>query len=91
MDFNATGQLLIMYSACVKYLRKNGNTLMQLISYLYRSRKTVIRLGGRGEFGGGGRGMDSIDLAQDSERWRVLVKAAMNLRVPQNAGNFLTS
>lgn len=33
--------------------------------------------------------MDSIDLAQDSERWWVLVKAAMNLRVPQKAGNFL--
>lgn len=37
----------------------------------------------------GGGGMDSIDLAQDSERWWVLVKAAMNLRVPQKAGNFL--
>jgi hypothetical protein len=34
--------------------------------------------------------MDWIDLAQDSDRWRVLVKAVMNLRVPQNAGKFLT-
>jgi len=27
-------------------------------------------------------GMDWIELAQDRERWRALVKAIMNLRVP---------
>jgi hypothetical protein len=27
-------------------------------------------------------GMDWIELAQDMERWRVLVNAVMNLRVP---------
>jgi len=32
--FDATGQLLIMYSAFVKYLIKNGNTMKQCISYL---------------------------------------------------------
>ena len=36
-------------------------------------------------------GMDWIDLAQDRDRWRALMKAVMNLRVPYNAGNFLTS
>jgi hypothetical protein len=35
--------------------------------------------------------MDWIGLAQDTERWRALVIAVMNLRVPQNARNFLTS
>ena len=27
-------------------------------------------------------GMDRIDLAQDSDRWRALVNVVMNLRVP---------
>jgi len=34
MDFDATGQLMIIYSAFVKYLRKNGNTMKQRISSL---------------------------------------------------------
>ena len=28
VDFDATGQLLIIYCAFVKYLRKNGNNMM---------------------------------------------------------------
>ena len=35
--------------------------------------------------------MDWIGVAQDRDRWRTLVSAVMNLRVPWNAGNFLTS
>jgi hypothetical protein len=33
VDFDAAGQLLIIYSAFVKYLRKNGNTMKLYISY----------------------------------------------------------
>jgi len=35
-------------------------------------------------------GMDSIEVAQDKDRWRELLSMVMNLRVPYNAGNFLT-
>jgi len=36
-------------------------------------------------------GIDWIELAQNWDRWRALVNAVMNLRVPLNTGNFLTS
>jgi hypothetical protein len=35
--------------------------------------------------------MDWIELAQDWDRWREVVNGEMNIRVPQNAGNFLIS
>jgi hypothetical protein len=39
----------------------------------------------------GWKGMDWIDLAQDVDRWRAHIYAVMNLQVPNNVGNFLTS
>jgi hypothetical protein len=36
-------------------------------------------------------GFDWIDLAEDRDRWRAVVNAVMNLPVPQNVGNFLSS
>jgi hypothetical protein len=38
----------------------------------------------------GWEGMDWIDLAQHRDQWRALVNTVMNLRVPENAGNFLS-
>jgi len=34
VDFDVIGQIQIIYSAFIKYLRKNGNTMMQCISSL---------------------------------------------------------
>jgi len=39
----------------------------------------------------GCEGMDWINVAQDRDRWQALVNAVINLQVPYNAGNFLTS
>jgi hypothetical protein len=35
-------------------------------------------------------GMDWIDVAQDRNQWRALGNTVMNLRVPLNAGKFLS-
>jgi len=36
-------------------------------------------------------GIDWIDLAQDRDRWPVLVNEAMNFQVPFTTGNCMTS
>jgi hypothetical protein len=36
-------------------------------------------------------GMGWIELAKERDTWRAIVNGVMNLRVPKNAGNFLTS
>ena len=35
--------------------------------------------------------MDWIELAQDRDRWWALITVVINLQVPYNSGNFLTS
>jgi hypothetical protein len=38
-----------------------------------------------------GFGIDSIDLAQNKDQWRVFVNTVTNLRVAYNVGNLLSS
>jgi hypothetical protein len=35
-------------------------------------------------------GVDWMDMAQDRDQWRALVNTVLNLRVPLNAGKFLS-
>jgi hypothetical protein len=39
----------------------------------------------------GWEGVKWIHLAQDRDVWQAVVSTAVNLRLPQKAGNFLTS
>jgi hypothetical protein len=39
----------------------------------------------------GWRDMDCTDLDKERDRYKAFVNAVMNLRVPLNAGNFLTT
>jgi hypothetical protein len=35
-------------------------------------------------------GVDWTDMAQDRDQWRALLNTTLNLRVPENAGKFLS-
>jgi hypothetical protein len=35
-------------------------------------------------------GVDCLELAQDTDKWRALLIAVIKTVIPQNAGNFLT-
>jgi hypothetical protein len=39
----------------------------------------------------GCKAWNGIYLTEDTDRWLALVNAAMNLHLPQTAGNFLTN
>jgi hypothetical protein len=67
-------------SSCRLLVRKpEGNR------HLGRPRPSIVDLG---EIGWGG--VDWIDLAQDRDQWKSLVKAVKNLQVPKNVGMFLS-
>jgi hypothetical protein len=53
-----------------------------------RSWEDYIKMGLQGVIWGG---MDWIDLAQNRDRWWVVVNAVLNVRVPSKVGKFLTS
>lgn len=38
-----------------------------------------------------GRAWTGVHLAQDRDRWWIPVNMIMNMRIPQNVGNFLTA
>jgi hypothetical protein len=48
-------------------------------------------VGQDGSSGNGIWGIDWMELAHDRDRCRALVTVVLNLRIPYNEGNFLTS
>ena len=46
VDFDSTGQLLIIYFSIVEYLKKIGNTMRQCTIHLQSSRNPMIQSGG---------------------------------------------
>jgi len=42
-------------------------------------------------YGNGWEGVDWTVLAHAGDKWQALLNAVMNLQVPKNAGNFMTS
>jgi len=71
--------LWCLYRTKILYVR----ILFQFCVYIYIYKDDLQKLGCGS--------MDWIGLAQDRDRWRTLVSAVMNLQVPWNAWNYLTS
>jgi hypothetical protein len=61
---------------------KHNFNINAFVGFIVWIIKTDLQVVGR-------EGMGGIDLAQDGDRWRALRNAVMNLRIPQNLGNFL--
>jgi len=47
VDFDTTDQILVIYSAFVKYVRKNWNKIKQFFGYLWTPIRRMIQLGGK--------------------------------------------
>jgi hypothetical protein len=85
-----------MGGICSAYGERRG--VYRVLVGKHRGKRTHVRPGRRcentikmdlQEVGCGG--MDWIDLAQERDESRAIVNALMNILVPQNAWNFLTS
>jgi hypothetical protein len=72
VGFNITDQLLIRFSASVRFWRKEIGS--ETVHQLFIGRMDL------GEVGWGD--VDWIGLAKDRNRWRALVNSVLNLRVP---------
>ena len=82
--FNATGSLLIIYSAFAKYLKKNGNTVKKFISFkkAYDSVRREVLLKILIEFGISGKLVRLIKMSLTETYSRVRVGKTVSDRFP---------